>query len=302
MVKELGITLNPGPQEGHYSPGSTITGSLMIKVDKPKKYKALEVCLLGTGRVRWSQGSGDKRRTYSASEVYVSEKLILWRSEDSPNGTFPVGRHTYPFQFVLPPTCPSSYISQIGNISYEIEGSISTGLFKFDHKVKHPLTVSEVVSVAPSAGVRFERRKKVGCGLCVSGEITYNLQLPSTSFTIGEEIPVSWYVENGSGRQVTLQCSLREKITYLARGRSRGNIIILSAQSDLAIPPRSVRDTTICVPVPPCRPAMTRSNIIRSEFLLVATVVIPWANDSNNVLPVTIGNTSILQREPRTIY
>ena len=302
MVKELSITLNPRPVGGCYSPGSIITGSLIIKVDKPKKYKALGVYLLGTGKVRWTERRGDDETTYSASEVYVSEKLILWRSEDSPNGTLPVGRQTYPFQFVLPATCPSSYISQIGNISYEIEGLISTGLFKFDHKVKHPFTVSEFISVAPSAGVRFERRKKVGCGLCVSGDITYNVQLPSTSFIIGEEIPVSWYVENGSGRQVTLQCSLREEIKYFAKGKSRGNIIILSAQSDLAIPPRSVRDTTIRVPIPPCSPAVTHSNIIRRVFLLVATVVIPWANDSINAIPVTIGNTRILQREPMTMY
>ena len=302
MVKELSITLNPGPVGGHYSPGSTITGSLIIKVDKPKKYKALEVCLLGTGKVRWTDGSGYDEITYSASEVYVNQKLTLWRSEDSPNGTFPVGRHTYQFQFVLPTTCPSSYVSRIGNISYEIEGLISTGLFKFDHKVKHPFTVSEVVSVAPSAGVRFESHKKVGCGPCVFGEITYNLQLPSTSFIIGEEIPVSWYMENGSGRQVTLQCSLREEIKYFAQGKCRGNITILSAQSDLAIPPRSVRDTTIRVPIPPCSPAVTHSNIIRRVFLLVATVVIPWANDSINAIPVTIGNTRILQREPMTMY
>ena len=302
MVKKLSITLNPGPLGVHYNPGSTITGSLTIEVDKPKKYKALEVYLLGKGKVQWTEGSGEHNETYSASEVYANQMLTLWRSEDSPDETFPVGRHTYQFQFVLPDTCPSSYSSSIGNISYEIEGLISTGLFKFDHNVKHPFTVSEFISVAPSAGVRFEKRKTVGCGFCMSGEITYNAQLPSTSFTIGEEIPVSWYVENGSGRRVTLQCSLREKITYFARGKSRRKTNILSSQSDVAIPPHSVRDATVCVTIPPCRPAVTHSSIIKSEFLLVATVAIPWAINSNNVVPVIIGNTSISQPEPRAIY
>ena len=294
MVKELSITLNPGPLGGNYSPGSTITGSLTIEVDKPKRYKALEVYLLGKGLVEWTERIGSNHPiTYSAGEVYMNEKLTLWRSEDSPNGTIPVGRHTYPFQFRLPATCPSSFSSGIGNISYEIEGSISSGrrYFKFDHKVKYPFTVRELVSVAPSAGVRFEKRKtvQVGCGLCVSGEVTYNAQLPSTSYTVGEEIPVSWYVENGSGRQVTLQCSLQEKIAYFAEGLERASVQCVSSQSDLAIPPHSMRDTTICVPVPPCRPAMTRTNFIKSEFLLVATVVLPCARDYNKI-PVMIGN------------
>ena len=302
MVKELIITLNPGPQEGHYSPGSTITGSLTIEVDKPKNYKALEVYLQGKGKVSWTEGSGQYSVTYSQSEVYVNQKLTLWSSEDSHDETFPVGSYTYQFQFVLPDTCPSSYRSCIGKISYKIKGLISTGQFKLDHKVKHPITVSELISVAPSDGARFEKTKTVGCGLCVSGHVTYNAQLSSTSFTVGEEIPVSWYVENGSGRQVTLRCSLQEKITYFAKGKHRGETSILSSQSDAAIPPHSVRDATVRVSVPPCRPAITHSSIIKSEFRLVATVVIPGAISSSNVVPVTIGNMSTSQQEPRTIY
>ena len=290
MVKEFSITLNPGTQRGNYTPGSTITGSLTIEVDKPKHYKALEVHLLGKGNVQWSEGSDDDESIYSASEVYVNETLILWRSEESPWGTFPVGRHTYQFQFVLPATCPSSFSSHIGNIGYKIEGLISTGLFKFDHKIQHPFTVSEFISVAPSAGVCLKKHKTVGCGPCVSGDLNYNAQLPSTSYNAGEEIPVSWYVENGSGRQVTLQCSLREKVTYFAEGRSHDDEIILSAQSDLAIPPHSIRETIIRVSIPPCRPAITCSSIIKSEFFLAATVVIPWTGDSHNVIPVMIGN------------
>ena len=297
MVKELSITLNPGPLGVQYSPGSTITGSLTIEVDKPKNYKSLDVCLLGKGKVEWSEGGGDSRITYSSSEVYVNKKLTLWRSEDSPEGTFPVGRYTYQFQFVLPTTCPSSYSSGIGSISYEIGGSIFAR-----NKVKHPFTVIELVSVAPSAGVHKRKRAIVGCELCVSGGLAYDTQLPRTSFTAGEEIPVSWNVENGSGRRVTLQCSLQEEITYFARGERRSSVNTLSFQkSDLAIPPHSMRETTISVPIPPCRPAMTRSNIIRSEFLLVAIVGIPWDSDSHIEIPVKIGNQTILQQETETI-
>ena len=120
------MTLNPGPLGGSYSPGSTLTGSVTVEVDEAKDYKALVVSLVGTGKVQWTEGYGQYAVTYTAREVYANEKLTLWKSEDSPNGTFPVGRYTYPFQFVIPATCPSSYKSVIGNISYEVEGRIST--------------------------------------------------------------------------------------------------------------------------------------------------------------------------------
>ena len=296
MVKELSIILNPGPLGGSYSPGSTLTGSLTIEVNEAKDYKTLVVNLVGKGKVQWTEGTGQYAVTYTASEVYVSEKLTLWKSEDSPNGTFPAGRHTYPFQFVLPATCPSSYSSRIGKISYEVEGRISTGLFKFDHTIKHLFNVCEVVSFAPSDSVRFEKHKTVGCGLCVSGEVSYSVQLPSTSYTVGEEIPVSWYVENGSGRRVTLRCSLKEKIFYSAAGRIYGSVNILAIRSDITVPPNSVSgDTTMQVTIPPCRPAMTRSTIITSEIIMVASVVIPRAINSHIEIPLKIGNQSFHQ-------
>ena len=296
MVKELSITLNSEPLGGNYSPGSTISGSLTIEVDEAKDYKTLAVNFLGKGRVHWSEGSNENRRTYFASEEYVNETLVLWKSEDSPDGTFPVGRYTYPFEFVLPATCPSSYSSPIGKISYEVEGRISTGLLKFDHTVKHPFNVCELVSVEPSNSVRFEKRKTVGCGLCVSGEVSYSVQLPSTGYTAGEEIPVSWYVENGSGRRVTLRCSLKEKIMYFARGGTNRIIKTLATQSGITVPPHGMSgDTTMQFTIPPCRPALTCSNIIKSEFFIVATVVIPRAINSNIDIPVTIGNVSFQQ-------
>ena len=295
MVKELSITLHSSPVEGHYSSGSTLTGSLTIEVDEPREYKTLTVRVQGKGSVEWSEGFGEDKKVYSANKVYVNKQTVLWKNEDSPNGIFPVGRYTYQFEFVLPTTCPSSFNSRFGNINYEIEGWLSAKHHNFDHKVNQPFNVSEVVSVAPSPGGSFERRRTMGCRFCMSGDITYNAQLPSSGYTVGEDIPVNWYMENGSGRHITVSFSLKEKITYFANGRSILSEKILSSQNDLDVPPHSMRDTTIRLPIPHCRPAMTRAGIIKSEFLLAVYVMVSWASDSHNEIPVKIGN----QRPPQ---
>ena len=191
---------------------------------------------------------------------------------------------------LLPANCPSSFSSDIPNITYEIEGLISTGPFKFD-----PFIVTEVISATPSPSVCFDDRTTVGCRLCVSGDVAYTVELPRTSFTVGEEIPVNWYVENGSGRRVTLLCVLREEMVFLASGSQRSARNILSSQSDLTVPPHRASEVVVCVPVPPCRPAITCSNIIKSSFWLDLTVGIPRDNDSGFTIPVTIGNASLLQ-------
>ena len=129
MVKELSITLNPGPIGGSYCPGSTLSRFLTIQVDKPKHYKTIIVQVEGKASVYWTEG-GDENSSptiYSSGEVYINQQIVLWRSDLSPSGTFPPGRFTYPFQFILPANCPSSFSSDIANITYEIEGGYPQG-------------------------------------------------------------------------------------------------------------------------------------------------------------------------------
>ena len=299
MVKELSITLHPGPVEGHYSPGSILTGSLTVEVDKAREYKTLVVCVQGEGSVKWSEGSGKDKKTYSADKVYLNEQQVIWKKQDSPYGIFPVGKYTYQFEFTLPATCPSSFSSRIGNINYFIVASLCAKNQEFDHKVRKSFNVSKEVSIAPSAGGSFEKHRTVGSKFCMSGDITYSAQLPSAGYIVGDEIPVSWYMENGSGRQVTAEFSLKEKITYFANGKSTSSEKILSSQNDLDVSPHSMRDTTIYLPIPHCRPAMTNSSIVKSEFLLAVTVMVSWASDSCHTIPVKIGNQRPPQQEGR---
>ena len=301
MVKNLSITLAPGPVEGVYTAGSPLSGSLTVEVDTPKHYEKITVHLLGQGYVYWSSGkhTDTEKKACTGSEDYVDLQQVVWKKEQSPDGTLPAGRHTFPFQFGLPLCCPSSYHSFIGNIYYNITGVISTGPHKPNHKVKVPLDIVEVVSTDEDSKHHFrvETRKRVGVGPFKSGDITYTVELPSTSFTVGEDIPVSWYVENGSGRQVSLRCSLVEKIRYYVEEDCRDAMNTLVSQTGITIPPHTASEDTVNVPIPPCRPAMTRSNIIKSDFKLVATVVVPWATDSHIEIPVKIGNESFLRRE-----
>ena len=300
MVKELNITLNPGPLGGHYNPGSTLTGSLTIEVDKPENYKTIEVYLLGKGKVEWGEGIAASFGT----EEYVNKKLVLWRSENTPDGTFPVGKCTYPFEFVLPESCPPSFNSHVGKIAYKVKGLISTSLGpKFDHIVTYPFFVRESVSLAPSESVHVEKHKTVGYGLCLSGDINYSVQLPTTSFLVGEEIPVSWYVENGSDRRVTLDCSLQQVIRYFTETRCLLDVWDISSKGNVIIHPHSSGGSiTMNIPIPPCHPTITCSNIIKSKFLLVATVLIPRSSDSYIEIPVNIGNQSYNEQEQSIIY
>ena len=304
MVKNLKINLCHGPVKGVFTPGSTVAGILTVVVEEPKNYKRIVVRIKGSGHTSMWERSGEYSYEVHSDEDYVNLYQVVWKSEDSPDGVLPAGTHVYPFQIELPHQCPSTFDpSAYGYISYEIKGLVETGQLKLSHTVTRSIRVVEVVSVGPPDcehyPFRIEKQKRVGCGLCLSGDISCSIKLPKTRFTVGEDIPVIWYVENGSGRRVSLRCSLVEEITFYTTNKFKSTTNTIVSQRGVSIPRHSVRENaTVSVLIPPCRPAMTHSTLIKSKFRLVAAVVIPGATNLVTRIPVTIGNDSLFQQQP----
>ena len=296
MVEELRLTLNPGPLGGHFSPGSTLTGSFVIEVKTAQKFKTITVYVRGEGHVRWleSQTAGDSSRTvvFESHEKYVHVQQVLWTFTDSPDGVLPAGRHTYPFQVALPGTCPTSFDSPRGNISYQVEGCIATDMPNLKYEISQAFKIFESVTYSPGVGeqpVHFECHKKVKTGLFRSGDVLFKVDLPKTRYCIGEEIPVSWYVENGSNKRATPAFSIVEIVTFFTNGKTSQLQNLITFHNCTAIPSHSARGgDNVRVTIPACHPTMTRSNIIKSSYNFVMTLMIPGVFSISTSQPLCI--------------
>ena len=299
MGKAIEIILDQS--ESCFAPGSVVRGTLVVELEEAKSYEKITVLLEGKGKVSWQEGSGNNRVTYYSSERYVDLKTVLWESSQSPDETLERGRYTYPFEFVLPENCPSSFRSHVGRIYYKIKGLISTGQFKFDIKVNQYFDVVKCVSIDQSLtqkDINVEKKKQVGFSCCGCGVITFSAQLPCDGFSVGQEIPVQVNVENGSGRLIKIRARLIERITYITTRKRR------TSENEIAVKlSESLRShafsywTSSNFLVPQIRPAITSSKIIKSQYMVRVTVVIPWALNSSIDIPVTIGNVSHGQEE-----
>lgn len=58
----------------------------------------------------------------------------------------PSGQHNFPFQFMLPPTLPSSFEHQYGQVRYMLKATIDKP-WKFDHHTKLPFTVVSLLDL-----------------------------------------------------------------------------------------------------------------------------------------------------------
>ena len=305
MVKVFKIVLNQSHCIGGqncYLPGSAVSGYLEVENDEPKNYKAIIVYLRGYGHVSWSEGSGENRRNYSATEDYVNLQIVVWSSSQS-EGTHPSGRYHYHFQFTLPQNCPPSFEhDQTGRISYVIEAAIHTGSLNFNQKYQIYFNMLKLVSVdttIPQSPVRLEIRKKVGWLCCNSGMITGTVQVASTVLNVGDQIPMQVYVENGSGRQVSIKCLLVERVYYFAEGHHHMRLnSILEYQCEHLQPHSTSSDISFNFLVPNVRPAITHSNVIKTDHIVQVVLVIPLAINKIVEIPVVIGNAAILQQHP----
>jgi hypothetical protein len=91
--------------------GETLTGSVHIKVNESFKIRGVKLTVSGCAKVRWTELSGtgkqSKRKTYSATEVYLNhEEMLISRHPDSDLFLSP-GEYTFTFKVNLPTMLPT---------------------------------------------------------------------------------------------------------------------------------------------------------------------------------------------------
>ncbi|KAL5486865.1 hypothetical protein EMCRGX_G019401 [Ephydatia muelleri] len=304
MVKDFRLELfQPSGQAVYITPGE-VTGNVVVVTDEPKAYNAISITLRGYADVHWSEtyttGSGNNRRThtrhYHSHEDYINDVIVLWNQEQIPNRVLNPGQHVLPFRFVMSSgRLPSSFAGPHGHIRYTVEARISTGLFHFDKTVSAIIQVVDRVDInvpALMSPVQYEDEKTICCLCCASPPISLTVNVPRTGFCIGEGIPLTASLDNGSGRIITLRATVSKVVTFHAQGRTRTSSQLLNSFQS---PPVQGHTTFQWTPteqlaIPSAIPTIANCGIIRLQYVLLIEAVIPWAINASINIPITLGN------------
>ena len=290
-----------------------MSGLLHFSLTKAKSYKYIEIRLYGGAQVRWSEtfrettGSGSSSTTrtrtvtYQSKETYIDEARILWSKE---RGKIGPGIFDLPFQFVLPPDCLSSFRGSVGSVLYTLHGLIKTGLFHQDHKIQAIVPVSRITDInIPQLLMPVRQSKKTNIGIffcCLGSNVEITVSLSRTGFCIGENLPLTVNVVNGSSRRIKLRASIQGFTHYYAQGHAyhdRKTKVVSVTTPDIA--PRSEQIVNIeDLVVPMVIPSIYGSQIIKMRYFLKVTAVIPWERSNSFVIiPITLGNVPFEQPE-----
>ena len=294
---------------GAYVVPGEVTGTVAVVIDQARFFNTISVALKGYADVHWTetytvtetrhnrQYQRTETRHIQSHEDFITDGSVLWDATQSHNRILNSGQHNFPFRLALRSAerIPSSFVGEHGHIRYEIEAKISTAVAQLDQ------TVSEIIQVVDRVDIntpellnpaQFEEVKTICCLCCASPQITMTTNIPRKGFCIGEGIPLSVSLENGSGRTMHLRATINKTETYRAEGQTRTNTKQISTLRSEQIEGRTTFEwkPTQQLAILSAIPSIANCDIITVEYHLLVEAEIPWAINAATNIPITLGN------------
>ncbi|XP_029960163.1 arrestin domain-containing protein 3-like [Salarias fasciatus] len=287
--KDLKLALEVLNQEGTYSEGDTVIGTLSFSLKSDTKVKSISVKAKGDANVHWTEGIGEDEETYSAHERYFKIKEYLVAK--SPGGTvLPQGAHNINFTLKIPQGgMPSSFKGKNGKIVYMVEAKISrswrwpssvTTEIKFDsksfppiHQAMHPLNGSVDKELGTFSKGQLQMTASVSRGVCFPGET------------------LSAYARicNSSSKSVKPKFSLHHKIVYRVKKATMTSDKVIFKMVGDPITPRSEVTVPCAVKIPgDAVYTLHNCQIISVEYYLKVYLDVSFAFDPEVVFPLLV--------------
>ncbi|KAK3926956.1 Arrestin domain-containing protein 17 [Frankliniella fusca] len=301
--------------DNHYATfyaGQTVTGRVIVTVDKPKKLRAITINFKGEAEVKWtetetkkdSQGKDyEDHVVYKATETYYENKYHLLGSESGEIELNP-GEYSYPFSCQIPISVPSSFEGEHGYIRYTVKATLDRP-WKFDQESKAAFTVVAPLDLntLPQAKepIEFEKSKSFCCLWCKSGPLTLTVKVPAGGFVPGQTIPFQIEIENGSNIRIRpINCVLRKEVTWHARDPIHKTQKTKTTLAELAVDdevkPHESKSFSKDITVPAVPPSnLANCGIIDLEYILkIEAVVSGFHKNVSARLPIIMGTIPLL--------
>ncbi|XP_051533003.1 arrestin domain-containing protein 1-like [Myxocyprinus asiaticus] len=269
-----------------YNPGESISGTVRIKTSHSLQFKAIKVYCVGSCGI----SSKLNDASWMLEERYLSSTLSV-----ADKGTLPSGEHSFPFQFLIPASVPTSFEGPFGKILYKIRAFIETPRFSKDYNTQRPFYLLSVLNLnelpdieKPSCAVTT---KKFTYLLVKSGTLMLRACSDLRGYTPGQVIKLSAEIYNKSGKDTgCVMASLIQRVTY----KTKRPVFDLRPIADVegagvkAGKHAEWREQIIVPPLP--QSGLTGCSLIDTEYFIQVSLKSPEAVVT---LPIYIGNIAV---------
>ncbi|KAL4683391.1 hypothetical protein H8959_021085 [Pygathrix nigripes] len=269
-----------------YSPGEPLAGTVRVRLGAPLPFRAIRVTCTGSCGV--SNKANDA--AWVAEEDYFNSSLSL-----ADKGSLPAGEHSFPFQFLLPATAPTSFEGPFGKIMHQVRAAIHTPRFSKDHKcslvfyILSPLNLNSIPDIEqPNVA---SATKKFSYKLVKTGSVVLTASTDLRGYVVGQALQLHADIENQSGKDTSpVVASLLQKVSYKAK-RWIHDIRTIAEVEGAGVKAwrRAQWHEQILVPALP-QSALPGCSLIHIDYYLQVSLKAPEATVT---LPVFIGNIAV---------
>ncbi|XP_078189279.1 arrestin domain-containing protein 1 isoform X2 [Callithrix jacchus] len=234
-----------------YSPGEPLAGTVRVRLGAPLPFRAIRVACTGSCGV--SSKANDA--AWVVEESYFNSSLSL-----ADKGSLPAGEHSFPFQFLLPATAPTSFEGPFGKIVHQ-QPNVASATKKFSYK------------------------------LVKTGSVVLTASTDLRGYVVGQALRLHADIENQSGKDTSpVVASLLQKVSYKAK-RWIHDVRTIAEVEGAGVKAwrRAQWHEQILVPALP-QSALPGCSLIHIDYYLQVSLKAPEATVT---LPVFIGNIAV---------
>ncbi|XP_028270152.1 arrestin domain-containing protein 3-like [Parambassis ranga] len=288
-VKSFTITYDALNEHDTFSQGDTITGSVILELQKEIKVESLFIKAKGDANVHWSERRNDRTYTYSSHRRYFKLKQFLI-PQGSNDTVLPQGIHVYKFSFTIPPdNMPSSFRGHYGKIVYQLEAKLGRN-WRLDGSA-----VKELKFVSRSYPDLYSRMsQQVGStdkkmGLFSKGHTHMDVTLDKRAYAAGETVMIVAKINNSSSSDMTPKFSLNRDVVYRANGRTKHENTVCNKMADSCIKARTQKEVRCALQIPlDVMVSIQNCEIISVEYNVKVYLDISFHFDPEVLFPVVI--------------
>ncbi|XP_042342507.1 arrestin domain-containing protein 3-like [Plectropomus leopardus] len=286
-IKELKIVYEFLNEDGSFSEGDPIAGTVSFTLTEDTEVKGLLVKAKGEARVHWSEGTGERRRSYHASRRYfkVKEYLIPETGTQLPKGV-----HRFKFRLQIPQgNMPSSFKGIHGNIHYLLVAKMSRS-WRWPAKVQQELKfVSKSISYPGKVMCPQSGSVEKELGVFHKGKVQMSATLNTKFCSPGDTLSAVAKISNNSTKNMKPKFSIEQRIAYHAQARSKHSVESLWKSVGETITGNSEENVSCQVQVPAnIIYTVQNCDIISVEHYLKVYLDISFAFDPEVVFPLVI--------------
>jgi len=226
MAPKITFEINNG--QSMFYAGSVVVGFVTIEsIEDLSNVSEVIVQMSGKAFLKWPEKEGDRRRDYTNQEEYFKFPVTLLQNDQDEK--LRIGKHKFPFSFVIPPNVPASFNFSkraTAYVYYGLKVKIIRHGLHFNVEKKQQITVLGNTPMSycpgnPMEPVVARETKFICCWCCKTGPITAEIQLNKTGFVPGETVYCNINIENLSTANLT-NTRLNLKRSVFLQSKTRG--------------------------------------------------------------------------------